>query len=70
MSNYLELKAELATLNLKIEVALAQEKAHAIREIRAKMGEWGIQPKDLENMRSGRRYVASQCASGLSGLEN
>ncbi len=31
MSKYLELKAELATLDLKIELALAGEKAKAIR---------------------------------------
>jgi DNA-binding protein H-NS len=57
MTSYLELKAELATLNLKIDVALAQEKAEAIREIEAKMAEWGIRPRDLQDVQSGRRYV-------------
>jgi hypothetical protein len=38
----MELKAQLATLDLKIEVALAGEKAKAIREIQARMIEWRI----------------------------
>ncbi|MFM0411233.1 H-NS histone family protein [Paraburkholderia dipogonis] len=60
MSKYLELKAQLATLNLKIEVARASEKANAIREIRTKMDEWGIQLRDLQDVRNGRRYVPTK----------
>lgn len=60
MSRYLELKAELATLSLKIEVALAGEKAKAIREIQTKMDEWGIRLRDLQDVRSGRRYVPTK----------
>ncbi len=57
MSRFLELKAQLATLNLKIEVARADEKAAAIREIQARMCQWGIQLRDLQVARNGRRYV-------------
>ncbi len=60
MSTYLELKAQLATLNLKIEVARAGEKAHAIREIQTKMDEWDIQLRDLQDVRNGRRYVPTK----------
>ncbi|WP_454875307.1 H-NS histone family protein [Paraburkholderia xenovorans] len=60
MSKYRELKAQLATLDLKIEVALAAEKPTAIREIQTKMDEWGIQLRDLQEVRSGRRYVPTK----------
>jgi DNA-binding protein H-NS len=60
MSRYLELKAELATLNLKIEVALAGERGTAIRGIQTKMDEWGIRLQDLQDVRSGRRYVRTK----------
>ncbi|MFM0616213.1 H-NS histone family protein [Paraburkholderia nemoris] len=60
MSKYLELKAELATLDLKIEVAHAGEKAKAIREIQTRMDEWGIGLQDLQDVRSGRRYVPTK----------
>ncbi|ASW04331.1 hypothetical protein [Paraburkholderia aromaticivorans] len=42
MSSYLKLKAELAALDLQIDVALAREKAVAIREIQAQIKEWQI----------------------------
>ena len=48
MATYLELKGQLATLDLKIEVALAAEKAKAIREIQAQMAECLIDPRDLQ----------------------
>jgi DNA-binding protein H-NS len=57
MSSYLKLKAELATLDLEIEVALASEKAEAIREIQAKMDEWRIPLRDLQEAQSGPRYA-------------
>jgi DNA-binding protein H-NS len=38
-------------------VALAREKARAIREIQAKMDEWGIKPRDLRDVRRGPKYV-------------
>lgn len=60
MSKYLELKAQLVTLDLKIEVALAAEKPKAIREIQTKMDEWGIQLRDLQDVRNGRRYVPTK----------
>jgi DNA-binding protein H-NS len=63
MSRFLELTAELAILDLKIEVALASEKARAIREIQARMYEWGIEPKDLREVRRGPKYVPKK--SGL-----
>ncbi|MGF6996844.1 hypothetical protein [Paraburkholderia sp. GAS32] len=49
MSNYLELKAQLATLELKLDFARASEKATAIREIRAKMAEWDMTAADLHD---------------------
>jgi DNA-binding protein H-NS len=52
MSSYLKLKAELATLDLKIDVALATEKAKAISEIQAKMQEWQIPLRDLAEARA------------------
>ncbi|MFM0149671.1 hypothetical protein [Paraburkholderia sp. RL18-085-BIA-A] len=36
-------------MDLKIEVALAGEKVKAIRDINARMDEWGIGPQDLQN---------------------
>jgi DNA-binding protein H-NS len=60
MSRYLELKAELATLDLKIEVAHAGEKAKAIREIQARMVEWRIRPQDLRNGPALERNKASR----------
>jgi len=52
MSSYLKLKAELATLDLKIDVARATEKAKAISEIQAKMAEWQIPLRDLAGARA------------------
>ncbi|CAE6969605.1 hypothetical protein [Paraburkholderia domus] len=60
MSRYLELKTQLATLDLKIEVALAGEKAKAIREIQARMIEWRIRPQDLQDGTARQRNKASR----------
>jgi DNA-binding protein H-NS len=60
MSSYLELKAQLATLELKIEVALAGEKAKAIREVQATMIEWRIRPQDLQDGTAPQRNKASR----------
>jgi DNA-binding protein H-NS len=57
MSRFLELKAKLAMLDLRIDATVAGEKAMAIREIQARMNEWGIEPKDLRDVRRGPRYV-------------
>ena len=57
MSKSLELKAELAILDLKIEVTLAREKAQAIHEILAIMDEWGIRSRDLREVRRGPKYI-------------
>jgi DNA-binding protein H-NS len=57
MSRYLELIAALATLDLKIEVARAGEKAKAIREIQTTMLEYGIRVHDLQDVRGSRRYI-------------
>ncbi|TCG01054.1 hypothetical protein BZM26_09885 [Paraburkholderia strydomiana] len=54
MSTYLKLKTELATLDREIEIALAKEKAEAIREIQARMKEWHIPLHDLQEA-PGRR---------------
>lgn len=54
MSRYLKLKAELATLDLQIDVARATEKAIAISEIQAKMQEWQIPLRDLSDARPSR----------------
>jgi DNA-binding protein H-NS len=56
MATYLELVAELATLDFKSEVALAAEKAQAIREIQARMVQWNVDPRDLEGRRE-RKHV-------------
>jgi DNA-binding protein H-NS len=66
MSRYLELKAQLATLNLKIEVARAGEKANAIREIQTKMDEWRVKLRDLQDVRNGRRYVPPKSGQYVS----
>ncbi|XUW93329.1 H-NS histone family protein (plasmid) [Burkholderia sp. M6-3] len=55
MSDYLTLKAELATLDLKIDLALAREKVEAIREIQAKIEEWCIPLRDLQQAPGGRQ---------------
>jgi DNA-binding protein H-NS len=55
MSSYHRLKAELATLNLQIDMALAREKAAAIREIQAKIEEWCIPLRDLQQAPGGRQ---------------
>lgn len=55
MSSYLKLKAELAALDLQIDVALAREKAVAIREIQAQVKEWQIPLRDLEQAHGGRQ---------------
>ncbi|MEW6343071.1 MAG: H-NS histone family protein [Pseudomonadota bacterium] len=57
MSRFLELKAELAILDLKIEVARASEKIRVIREIRARMCEWGIESRDLQSVCRAPKYV-------------
>lgn len=48
MASFYELKAQLATLDLRIEAALAAEKAAAIREIQARVAEFRISPEDLQ----------------------
>ncbi|MFM0572594.1 H-NS histone family protein [Paraburkholderia caledonica] len=55
MSSYLKLKAELAALDLQIDMALAREKAAAIREIQAEMEEWQIPLRDLQQVPGGRQ---------------
>ncbi|MFL9936914.1 H-NS histone family protein [Paraburkholderia sp. RL18-103-BIB-C] len=55
MSSYLKLKAELAALDLQIDIALAREKAAAIREIQAKIKEWCISLRDLQQALGGRQ---------------
>lgn len=55
MSSYLKLKAELAALDLQIDIALAREKAAAIREIQAKIKEWCIPLRDLQQAPGGRQ---------------
>ena len=53
MNNYLELKAQLATLDLKLDFALAAEKAKAIRQPQARMTKAEAERDDL-NMRKRR----------------
>jgi hypothetical protein len=47
-------------LNLKIEVARAAEKAKVIREIRERMFEWNVDPRDLEGLRVRNRITQSR----------
>lgn len=57
MSRYLELKSQLALLELRIEIAQATEKPKVIEEIRARMAEWGIELRDLQDARKSPKYV-------------
>ncbi|MEA3087669.1 MAG: DNA-binding protein [Paraburkholderia sp.] len=59
MSSYLKLKTELAALDLQIDIALAREKAAAIREIQAKIEEWCIPLRDLQQAPGGRQSRVS-----------
>ena len=58
MATYLELKAQLTTLDLKIEIALAAEKARVIREIQQRMIEWDVDPRDLRGRNQRQLAVA------------